>query len=58
MKIQTTIYGEMNEAAKVFATAAKLAEAGHFVNVLTVGGEIVVNTSATEFEYQAASEQG
>lgn len=48
MRYNTTIVGQLGEAAEIFATATRLVEAGHLVNVTTMGYELVLITSATQ----------
>lgn len=49
------VYTEMiSKAAKSFAALGLLAEAGHFVSVVTDGGRIIATTSATQFEMEQA----
>lgn len=54
MEIKTTAIESRNLAAKFMAAAAKLIEAGHFVQVYTSGNDIVMNTSASQFEVDVA----
>lgn len=50
----TTVTELLSESAPLFAAAGKLAREGHWVNLITVGNEVVMTTTASQFAIKSA----
>lgn len=42
------------QAAKLFTALGTIAQAGHFVSLVTTGQEVIITTSASQFEVDTA----
>jgi hypothetical protein len=48
----TTVTELISESAFLFAAAGYLAQAGYWVNMITVDNEVVMTTTASQFEIE------
>jgi hypothetical protein len=48
----TTVTELISESAFLFAAAGYLAREGHWVNMITVDNEVVMTTTASQFEIE------